>query len=602
MLFGWCSPTWTDVSQHVLRRMARALRVSPRQQVHLFSEPYCAVGLIVLPPLADSSPYVGSTESAGGRHALWMAGEAFSWDGEPLMPDRAAQAAFRVRLLNRLAAEGGRAICDLNGEYQLALWDRTERTLTLFSDRFAALPLYWSNNNAGFAFASGVRGVLMAPDVECAPDVDALRQAVTFGGFRLGRRTNVAGVEMLPPAAELLYRRAQVAVRRYWSWDEAPAESEMADAERLRITQSMWQQAIRARLEGSRRPGLLLSGGLDSRAILAEAAQQSPRVSAISYGVPQCDDVRFARRAARAAAAEWELFPLYAEGWLDRRVSQIHHTDGLIDLVDLMHTEVLPYLAGHMDMYLSGYIGDLVSGSTYLDVNTVEDVLHAMPYYGGTLGMPSTEATALAESMLADTSGAGHFVTYDHKLPQSTNRVTAAARPWVHVRRPFTDYRFWSQAYGVPRALRRDHQWHERWLRSTYTRLFSIPNQRTAAPAGASRMRVQATRVARYGIRRAYKAAAGLGLPVTPPERMYHPDWPEWRRTEIRARITETVLRPGSIAAEIFGHAAVSDTLRAYFERDAAPTQVVGALFVFEQYHQQLSASLRASRAEDVAQ
>jgi hypothetical protein len=35
-----------------------------------------------------------------------------------------------------------------------------------------------------------------------------------------------------------------------------------------------------------------------------------------------------------------------------------------------------------------------------------------------------------------------------------------------------------------------------------------------------------------------------------------------------------------------------------YFERDAAPTQVIGALFVFEHYHRTLSDSIRQWRAE----
>ena len=41
---------------------------------------------------------------------------------------------------------------------------------------------------------------LMAPGIDTRPDTDAIREAVTFGGYRLGSRTNVRGVEMLPPA------------------------------------------------------------------------------------------------------------------------------------------------------------------------------------------------------------------------------------------------------------------------------------------------------------------------------------------------------------------------------------------------------------------
>ena len=58
----------------------------------------------------------------------------------------------------RNLAAMSRAIRGLDGEYQIALWDRAERTLLLLVDRFAALPLYWARSRQGFAFAGGVRG------------------------------------------------------------------------------------------------------------------------------------------------------------------------------------------------------------------------------------------------------------------------------------------------------------------------------------------------------------------------------------------------------------------------------------------------------------
>jgi hypothetical protein len=282
-----------------------------------------------------------------------------------------------------------------------------------------------------------------------------------------------------------------------------------------------------------------------------------------------------------------------------RRLAHVHATDGLINYVDLMHAEVLPQLRQRMDLYLSGYIGDLVSGSTYLKIDTADELLRAMPYYGGTLGMPLADATSIAEELISQTPGGGHFVSYEHKLPQAINRITAMARPWVRVRRPFVDYGFWSQAYRVPPALRANHQWHEHWLRTTYPALFArIPNQRTAVPPGSSPLRFQVTRAARYGVRRALTLARKTGLPVTVPERGFHPDWPAWRAPDVRDQITATILRPDSISADIFGRDRVAETLQAYFERDAAPTQVIGALFVFEHYHQTLPALLRQWRTE----
>jgi hypothetical protein len=600
MLFGWCPREPSAASSRVLQGMSAALRVTTQQHVEWWPDPALAVGAYALAPLDGETPNpLAPIQSEDGRFTLWMAGEAFAWDGAALGTGPAAHATFCHELLHRLSEERGDAIRGLDGEYQLALWDRQERTLSLFTDRFAALPLYWTCNAHGFAFAGGVRGVLMAPGVEATPDVQAIREAVTFGGFRLGTRTNIAAVKMASPAAVITVRDGRADARRYWSWTDAPIPVDVPASERLRQTQCAWQRAVTTRLAGSARPGLLLSGGLDSRAILAEAARHSQHVNAVTYGVPHSDDVRIAGRAARKARAAWEPFPLFAEGWMARRLAHVHATDGLINYVDLMHAEVLPQLRQRMDLYLSGYIGDLVSGSTYLKIDTADELLRAMPYYGGTLGMPLADATSIAEELISQTPGGGHFVSYEHKLPQAINRITAMARPWVRVRRPFVDYGFWSQAYRVPPALRANHQWHEHWLRTTYPALFAcIPNQRTAVPPGSSPLRFQVTRAARYGVRRALTLARKTGLPVTVPERGFHPDWPAWRAPDVRDQITATILRPDSISADIFGRDRVAETLQAYFERDAAPTQVIGALFVFEHYHQTLPALLRQWRTE----
>jgi hypothetical protein len=136
-------------------------------------------------------------------------------------------------------------------------------------------------------------------------------------------------------------------------------------------------------------------------------------------------------------------------------------------------------------------------------------------------------------------------------------------------------------------------------LRSTYPRLFaSIPNQQTGVPPGASNLRRQLTRAARFGWRRLVRTARAAGLPVEVPERTYHPDERFWSRPEARPVIEGTILRSGSISCDIFGRARVHATVQTFFDSGAAPVQVIGALYVFEHYHQTLAAFLADARRE----
>jgi asparagine synthase (glutamine-hydrolysing) len=599
MLFGWCGDTAAgSFTPADLMAMGEALRVHQGQAFRVNVLPGLAIGQYALPPLdGEALQDVSPALSDDRQFALWMAGEAFAWPSHGLRgSSEAVTPAFRRRLLDVLRREGASALADLDGEYQVALWDASSRTLRLWSDRFASLPLYWSPANAGVAFAGGVRGVLAAPGVSREPDVDALREAVSFGGFRLGGRTNMRHVQMAPPAAALTIMPGECRVARYWQWDELDL-TPRDDGRLLDDYRAAWRAAVARRLEGSARPGLTLSGGLDSRAILAEASRQRRRPHALSYGVRACDDVRFARRAASVAGAPLTVHELYGEGWFERRLGHIPATDGLIELVDLMHLEALPAMPPLYDLYLSGYVGDVVSGGTYDAVLAPQQLLRALPYYGGTLGLPLSQAEAMAEQMLSKFRGRPRLLLFEHKLPQAIARLTDAARPYVRVRRPFVDYALFEMAQRIPEPLRAASRWHERWLLSTYPEFYArIPNQKTGVAISASAWRRRATRGRRFVWRKTLGALSRAGLPVTVPQRSFHPDEPHWRVPIVREAIEGTVMSARSIACAVFGRQSVRTVLDGFFERNAVAIQVVGALFVFEHYHEHVGQWLADAR------
>jgi asparagine synthetase B (glutamine-hydrolysing) len=598
MLFGWFSADTRDTAM-VLESMAAALRVNSAEQVAVWTVGMVGIGLLERPVAHEQFSRDPARHADGS--CLWMTGEAFDWPSHGGVRGAAESRtlAFRSRLLEAITTEGPRAVADLDGEYQIAVWSPRSRSLFLLNDRFAALPLYVASSPGGTAFGGGVRGVLMAPGIAAEPDPQAIREAVTFGGYRLGRRTNVRHIEMMPPATVVRVTPAAVTAKRYWTWGELRDGDATDDRELLEHTRTAWTAAIARRLVGARHPGLTLSGGLDSRAIAAEASRQQQRLRALTYGVPHADDVRIAERVAGAADAEWEFFPLYADGWLERRTDRILETDGLMDLVDLMHTEVLERLPSAFDVLLSGYVGDAVAGSTLYFAGAPRDFLTTMPYYGGTLSLPYDEAFSLTEALIQATPGPARFASYEHKLPQSTNRITAAARRYAIVRRPFVDYQFFELCQRIPAAWRANHRWRERWLLSTYPKYFGrIPNQRTGVPVQASRMRWQATRATRFAWRQVLGCARALGMPVAVPERSYHPDDRYWSKRDERSRIEATILRNGSISCDIFGRTRVESTLRDFFDRGAGPVQVIGALYVFEHYHQSLANSLLRAKAQ----
>jgi len=594
---GWLGFGGDNRGEEVVRLIGAALRVHPGQTWNQWSAGPLSVGLLEL--ASDRNDYKPAI-SSDRRFHLWFAGEVFTAPPNYALtsPEESRTPEFRAALLGEYLQIGERAFAALDGEFHAVIWDNSEQALRIINDRFGGLPLYWAQAGSGFAFAAGVRGVLMAPGVDAAPDREALREALTFGGYRLGERTNVAAVKMFPAATVGTLKDREFSKRRYWNWtDIAPVIASVPEA--VEQLGALWSRAIDVRLKGSRRPGQTLSGGLDSRAILAEAAPKSASWTAITYGIAGCDDARYAEAAARQAGAQWIFHPLYSgtdPDWLDLRTSFIQQTDGLIQLGDLMHLETLPLQARLLDTHLSGYIGDAVIGPTFNHVQSYDQALHSMPYYGERFGISESQGVERMRQLGSELGGAPlRFLLFNHKLPQSTNRWTAAWRPWFRGRKPFTDYALFDFAQGLDVSMRTDKAIYEHWLVSRYPKLFrTIPNQKTGMPILTPRWRVQIERAQRYSWRKFFRPALNrLRIPAKPRLRYYTDDERFWSEPGARRKIERTILRDGSIAREMFGEKSVRDFLADWFERGTASTQAVGAMYVYEAYHRNLAGFLR---------
>jgi hypothetical protein len=197
------------------------------------------------------------------------------------------------RCLQLYRRAGIRGFADLDGQFNLVVHDSTEETLLVVNDRLASQPLFYRTSSGALWFGTQVRGVLALSDRVPHLDLSSLRQFLVFQTI-LGEGTFVEGVRTLPPAGVLEVRGGKVTTTRYWHlrYCEDTGLSEGHHAERLADSLG---RAIRQGVGDARGAAVLLSGGLDSRALVAAA---SP-MPAYTLGDWENAEVHIARRIAR---------------------------------------------------------------------------------------------------------------------------------------------------------------------------------------------------------------------------------------------------------------------------------------------------------------
>ena len=282
----------------------------------------------------------------------WLDGEFFNHSGI---------ATSDAEFFARAAMAGRELLNPLDGIFAGVVFDPRKDELHMVTDRHGLRPLYYTRLGNRLAWASQTKAFLALPDF--SPVIDPIARDIFLATGQLpADRTWLEGVLPVPPATRMTFRLAEgrLAQQTYWSWDEiAPIAGnprELADELGTRF-----RTAVERRT--TRQTGLTLSGGLDSRAILA-AMPHAPKT--FTFGRPNSADVRLAARAASVKNAPHEVLPLHAQNWLLPRLPGVWWTDGALDLLHMHGIEHLNRQRAAYRICLKGSGGDGLAGAGHL--------------------------------------------------------------------------------------------------------------------------------------------------------------------------------------------------------------------------------------------
>lgn len=191
----------------------------------------------------------------------------------------------------------------LRGMFAFGVFDAQTGALFLARDRLGIKPLYYAAGPEGLSFASEVRTLLRVGAAPRTISPWALDSLLAFGSVA-EPATIIDGVRALPPGAALEWKDGAYTIRPYWDLSIAPeprAEPSTFE-EAASAVRPVLRDAVRLMLVADVPVGVFLSGGVDSSAIVALAAQASPRpvhTFTVTFDEAEYSEAAFAAEVAR---------------------------------------------------------------------------------------------------------------------------------------------------------------------------------------------------------------------------------------------------------------------------------------------------------------
>jgi len=184
----------------------------------------------------------------------------------------------------------------LRGMFAVALWDAREQRLVLARDRFGIKPLYYRHADGELSFASEL-DALPHGDI----DVDALEAFLAFNSIP-GPLSIFEDIRKLLPGHVLTWQHGDMATREYARTGPLDTRHDEDEAELVEECRARLRDSVRAHLVSDVPVGVMLSGGVDSGALAALAAEESSepvRTFSIGFEESSFDELAGARAVAQ---------------------------------------------------------------------------------------------------------------------------------------------------------------------------------------------------------------------------------------------------------------------------------------------------------------
>ena len=183
-------------------------------------------------------------------------------------------------VLKMFALNGAKVLQDFNGIFAFAIYENSTNSLFLARDPLGVKPLFYSVQNDALVFASEIKALFCHPSIKPRVTMDGLRELFGIGPARTPGRTVYADINEIKPGEYAWWKNGKLTAKTYFKLKSRPHNHD--ENTTSKTIKNMLQKIVQNQLTSDVRVGMMLSGGLDSSAVTALAAQAGKPLTTFS--------------------------------------------------------------------------------------------------------------------------------------------------------------------------------------------------------------------------------------------------------------------------------------------------------------------------------
>lgn len=265
-------------------------------------------------------------ENERGDLALVFSGEEFPEKGTAQhLKERGHELDGGPSYLVHLYEEDPSFPAGLNGRFHGLVTDQSRGTAVLFNDRYGMHRIYYLESKHGFYFASEAKAILAVCPESRRMNFRALGDFVACG-CTLEDRSLFEGIHVLPGGSRWVFNNGSLSKKeKYFEPSEWENQGSLEPEPYYETLRDVFSKNLPRYFEGRERIGMSLTGGLDTRMIMAWRKPEPASLPCYTFGgmFRNCQDVTVARQVAQACGQSYQVirvgdeflsrFPHYAE-------------------------------------------------------------------------------------------------------------------------------------------------------------------------------------------------------------------------------------------------------------------------------------------------